>query len=40
MNITKAIHNYARRRGIELQLEDEQVRFWEIEQDCEWMFSY
>ncbi|WP_273945796.1 hypothetical protein [Escherichia coli] len=40
MNITKAIHNYALRRGIELQLEDEQVRFWEIEQDCEWMFSY
>ncbi|EDT7800706.1 hypothetical protein [Salmonella enterica] len=42
MKISKAIMNYAARRGMEIEvsLEDMEVRFWEVENECEWMFSY
>ncbi|EDA3267939.1 hypothetical protein A4L30_23325 [Salmonella enterica subsp. enterica serovar Bovismorbificans] len=42
MKISKAIMNYAARRGMEIEvsLEDMEVRFWEVENECEWLFSY
>lgn len=41
MNIGKAIINFAKRRGMDItMIDDETVAFWEADNDCEWMFSY
>ncbi|MFW3388042.1 UNVERIFIED_CONTAM: hypothetical protein RF648_18770 [Kocuria sp. CPCC 205274] len=40
--INKSILNYAKARGIELEVDrdSEAVLFWDAKEDCEWMFSY
>lgn len=40
--INKSILNYAKARGIELTVDtdSEAVLFWELDNDCEWMFAY
>ncbi|QBQ80422.1 hypothetical protein HOV53_gp146 [Escherichia phage vB_EcoM_Schickermooser] len=44
MKITKSLTNYAARRGLCLTVEnlgkEDFLCFWELENDCEWMFSY
>lgn len=45
MNITKTTLNFAKRRGLELTIEEDVndlpiLCFWEAGNDCEWMFSY
>ncbi|EDI2893905.1 hypothetical protein CDG24_25260 [Salmonella enterica subsp. enterica serovar Newport] len=40
--INKSILNYAAKRGIQLEVDtdSEAVLFWDVREDCEWMFSY
>lgn len=44
MKITKALSNYAARRGLCLTVEnlgkEDFLCFWELENDNEWIFSY
>lgn len=44
MNISKTTFNFAKKRGIELELIETDDRlvlaFYEAENECEWMFSY
>lgn len=47
MKITKSILNYARRRNLDIVVYDDileddvlMVCFYELDNDCEWMFSY
>lgn len=44
MNISKTTINFARKRGLDITVEDigDKVLLcvWEIENDCEWLFSY
>ncbi|EDZ7377380.1 hypothetical protein GS157_002903 [Salmonella enterica] len=42
MKISKAIMNYAARRSMEIEIDtqENEVRFWDSRNDCEWMFSY
>lgn len=44
MNISKTTFNFAKKRGIELELIEADDRlvlaFYEDKNDCEWMFSY
>lgn len=44
MNISKTTFNYAKKRGLDLTINDfddyTALCFWEADNDCEWMFSY
>lgn len=45
MKITQTTLNFAKRRGLELTIEEDVndlpiLCFWEAGNDCEWMFSY
>lgn len=46
MTISKTTINFARKRGLDVTIEDlnegegEFLAVWELDNDCEWMFSY
>lgn len=44
MNITKTTINFAKKRGLDVTIENfgegDILAVWDINNDCEWMFSY
>jgi len=39
MEISQTTHNYAKARGLELTVEEHVLYVWEIDNDCEWLFT-